>query len=241
MALIQLLILQFVAHLLADFSFQTEEKAKDKNKLGFKSKFLKWHFLFAFLFSWILSFQVNFFAGALSIAVLHYIIDGFKYKLNNNHKFGKYSFFIDQILHLLIITAVVLIYHKFYGIKFLVNIPNIKYLVIFTAYLFCIKPANILIKEIFRAFEIKILDQKITEKSELPNAGKLIGIVERWLVLTFIIINQFQAVGFLIAAKSILRFRESETSKTEYVLIGTMLSFGIAIFLGILINFGVGK
>jgi hypothetical protein len=41
----------------------------------------------------------------------------------------------------------------------------------------------------------------------------------------------------LIAAKSILRYGNNETLKTEYVLIGTMLSFGIAVIAGIIINF----
>ena len=56
------------------------------------------------------------------------------------------------------------------------------------------------------------------------------------LVLTFVLLNQFEVVGFLIAAKSILRYKSDETIKTEYVLIGTLLSFGIAIVLGIFIN-----
>jgi hypothetical protein len=88
-----------------------------------------------------------------------------------------------------------------------------------------------MIKEILNVFEIHFSDS-----IDLPNAGKLIGIIERFLVLTFILLNQFGAVGFLIAAKSILRFKPDETLKTEYVLIGTMLSFGIAIATGVLIN-----
>ena len=51
-----------------------------------------------------------------------------------------------------------------------------------------------------------------------------------------IVLGQFEAVGFLIAAKSILRFKDDNTIKSEYVLIGTMLSFEIAIALGISIN-----
>ena len=74
-----------------------------------------------------------------------------------------------------------------------------------------------------------------SQNNNLPNAGKLIGITERLLVLTFILFNQFEAVGFLIAAKSILRYKDDDTIKTEYVLIGTMLSFGIAVVLGIII------
>jgi hypothetical protein len=49
------------------------------------------------------------------------------------------------------------------------------------------------------------------------------------MVLVFVLIGQFSAVGFLIAAKSILRFKDGDLIKTEYVLIGTMLSFSIAI------------
>jgi hypothetical protein len=41
----QLLILQIIAHLLADFTFQSHEMAKDKLESGFKSKTLKWHIL----------------------------------------------------------------------------------------------------------------------------------------------------------------------------------------------------
>jgi hypothetical protein len=45
--------------------------------------------------------------------------------------------------------------------------------------------------------------------------------------------TQYEAVGFLIAAKSILRYEGKKTSKTEYVLIGSLLSFGIGIIIGI--------
>ena len=62
---------------------------------------------------------------------------------------------------------------------------------------------------------------------------KYIGILERVLIFVFILTNHFEAVGFLLAAKSIFRFgdlKEAQDLKlTEYVLIGTLLSFGIAI------------
>jgi len=46
--------------------------------------------------------------------------------------------------------------------------------------------------------------------------------------------GQYEAVGLIIAAKSILRFKGTQHS--EYVLVGTLLSFGIAVFTGILLN-----
>jgi hypothetical protein len=47
-------------------------------------------------------------------------------------------------------------------------------------------------------------------------------------------INQYEAIGFIVAAKSLLRFKDTDTAKTEYVLAGTFLSFGIAIICGVL-------
>ena len=59
MDFIQLLILQFIAHLLTDFFFQPDKKAKEKNDLGFKSKFLKWHILIAFGWCLHLFYSIN--------------------------------------------------------------------------------------------------------------------------------------------------------------------------------------
>ena len=74
----------------------------------------------------------------------------------------------------------------------------------------------------------------------LPNAGQWIGYIERILILTFVLVNSFEGVGFLLAAKSVFRFGELSKAKeirtTEYVLIGTFESFTIAIVPGIAIQ-----
>ena len=76
------------------------------------------------------------------------------------------------------------------------------------------------------------------KKSGLNNAGKWIGVLERILILTFIIVNEFSAIGFLLAAKSVFRFgdlkNDSEHKKTEYIIIGTLLSFVFGIATGLL-------
>lgn len=68
----------------------------------------------------------------------------------------------------------------------------------------------------------------------LANAGRAIGRLERFLIFIMILAGQYAAIGFLIAAKSILRFRDITTDSNrsssdprkepEYVLIGTLLS-----------------
>ncbi|MBT0608426.1 DUF3307 domain-containing protein [Aequorivita echinoideorum] len=226
------LLLQFLAHLCLDYFFQTDKLAQNKNSIGFKSNFLYWHALLCFGLSWLFSLQFDFLWGAAIIGATHFIIDGFKKNLCNSNLLGKYAFFIDQALHLLVLFIVAFFFDKFQGINPTVHISfNFKYLLIITAYLVCLKPANIFIKEVFSSTNIMV-----SSDNEMPNAGKVIGMLERILTLTFIIVSQYSAVGFLIAAKSILRYGNNETLKTEYVLIGTMLSFGIAVITGIIIN-----
>lgn len=233
MELKELLLLQFIAHLSLDYFFQTDNLAKQKNTIGFKSSFLYLHALACFALAWLFSLQLGFALAAGVIAVTHFLMDGFKRHLNNSKYFGRYSFFIDQAIHLIILTIVVVLFHKWHGINPSVDVSiNFKYLLIITGYLICLKPANIFIREVFKVTEIQV-----SSDNEMPNAGKVIGVLERILTLTLIIVSQYSAVGFLIAAKSILRYGNNETLKTEYVLIGTMLSFGIAVIAGIIINF----
>lgn len=228
----KLLLLQFLAHVLSDYTFQSDKKAKEKNAHGFQSPFLKWHILMVFVMSWTLSFQLWFWTGALVIAVTHWLIDGFKPLLSRWRLCQKYAFFIDQTMHLIIVLVIVLIYNVLCNKNINIEWLPLPYLGIVAAFILCTKPANIFIKEVILAFNISI-EKNDADNNDLPNAGKLIGILERWLILIFILYHQFEAVGFLIAAKSILRYREDAILKTEYVLIGSMLSYGIAIVLGI--------
>lgn len=68
----------------------------------------------------------------------------------------------------------------------------------------------------------------------LDNGGAMIGNLERALIFLLIFIEQPAGIGFLVAAKSILRFEEAKKQKlAEYVLIGTLLSFTLAIALAV--------
>ena len=72
----------------------------------------------------------------------------------------------------------------------------------------------------------------------LKSGGQYIGWLERSLVLVFVMIDQPTGIGFLIAAKSILRFGEikepSQRKVAEYIIIGTFMSFGWAVLIAAL-------
>jgi hypothetical protein len=65
----------------------------------------------------------------------------------------------------------------------------------------------------------------------LPDGGRIIGLLERGVIFLLIVARQYEAIGFLIAAKSILRFSTVSDNRavSEYVIIGTLASFGWAI------------
>ncbi|MCD4794266.1 MAG: DUF3307 domain-containing protein [Bacteroidales bacterium] len=235
MDLYKLLVLQLTAHFLSDYIFQSQNCSDEKENGSFKSKYLYKHIAVTFFISAFLSFQFTFILFSLIISALHFLLDGIKKYVLNIKCIRKYLFFFDQILHLSIIILVILLFDKFCDYSFIIEIPELRYLLYILACILILKPTNILIREIFKFYEIK-LDKLETEKDELPNAGKLIGITERILTLTLIILGQYAAIGFIMAAKSILRFKETQTQKAEYVLIGTMLSFGTAIMIGVFLK-----
>lgn len=224
----KLLILQLLAHLVSDFYLQTEKSCKSKADNAFKSRHLYIHALITFALAWLFSLSVGFWWAALLIASLHLIIDGLKSVCKNL----KGAFFYDQILHLAVIVVLVALFNNKGEISFPAWLPETKVLLWIMALVFCLRPANFIIQNIFKEAKIISIPDSGKEQS-LPNAGRVIGNVERMLTLVFVMLGQYEAIGFLLAAKSLLRFRETDTVKSEYVLVGTLLSFGIAILSGV--------
>jgi hypothetical protein len=79
----------------------------------------------------------------------------------------------------------------------------------------------------------------------MAGADMLVGRLERLLILVAILAGQPGVIGFLLVAKSILRFPEinaapRERHLTEYVIIGTLLSFSWGIFCGALTLGAIG-
>ncbi|MEF9478362.1 hypothetical protein OWR28_12305 [Chryseobacterium sp. 1B4] len=77
------------------------------------------------------------------------------------------------------------------------------------------------------------------QTESLSSAGKYIGILERLMVFTFIMVNHWEGVGFMVAAKSVFRFSDlrRQNRETNRICINcTLLSFGLAVLTGIIIK-----
>ncbi len=75
----------------------------------------------------------------------------------------------------------------------------------------------------------------------LRNAGRSIGHFERFLVTTLAVLDQFNAIAFVFAAKSIVRIKkvESEPRFAECYLAGTLASVSVGILIGLGIKAGL--
>ncbi|WP_346239507.1 DUF3307 domain-containing protein [Niabella insulamsoli] len=228
--MITLFLQLLLAHLIGDFAFQPTKWVKHKNEKKAASKYLYLHIaIHALLLFIILQFALKYWVGILAICITHYLIDiG---KLYGQVRFkGSYLFVIDQLLHMVVITVVAVLYTQpqFQGIAITNEFLLAACSVVFVTYV-----AAVLMRLIMNFWKLK----EDSPEDSLQQAGKYIGMIERLLIFLFVVLNQWSAIGFLIAAKSILRFSDLSRSKdrklTEYVIIGTLLSISIAIITGL--------
>jgi hypothetical protein len=233
---LELLLRLLAAHFAADFIFQPNYWVKEKAEKKISSKYLYYHTLIIFALTLLAAWNFSFLRAVLLITISHYLLDTGKSYLRKD---TPAIFIIDQALHILIIIICWMIFesqftHLVNEINFLFN--NTTFWMYVTAYLLMTMPASVFISK-FTSRWMKDID---TADDSLKDAGRWIGIIERILILTFIILNQLEAIGLLIAAKSVFRFGElknsGEQKKAEYILIGTLASFSVAVIAGIILS-----
>lgn len=223
-----------LAHLIGDFVLQSKSWVNEKEKLGFRSPKIYLHGFIHGVLVLLVLWNLSYWALALVIAIIHVVIDLMKQHFQKENSKSRW-FLIDQSLHLVSIFA----------LWFLFFYPNLSLTFIFENNLFWVYLTAIVFLTVACGIAIQLMLENWTSyinfsKAEsLPNAGKYIGILERLLVFTFVISGHWDAIGFLVAAKSVFRFGDLKDSGnrklTEYILIGTLLSFGIAIVTGMIV------
>ena len=223
---VELFLCLLLAHLVADFVFQTTASCKSKAEKHERSVHQYIHALIVFALAWMASWNVHFWWGALAIGIAHLCTDIWK-----SYRPEKVTWFaLDQVLHLGTLAIVAGLWTQGHSWRIPLGI-ELKYVAAAVAAMVCWKPANFFIKLMLKYFSVNMP----AENDSGFNAGALIGTIERWLILIFVCLQRYDALGLLIAAKSIIRFSEKDTAKTEYVLAGTLLSIFIAVVAGMLV------
>ena len=206
------------AHVMADFLLQPNWLVNRKGRFPFLLLHGLTHaaFVYAFYQAWAS------WALPLAILVTHMAIDFAKQRAAKD---TPKAFAWDQGIHILSLVGIgwlltdMCLIPPFAGFGY-------KLIICFAGFIGTVLGAGYFIGKVVDA----IKDQNNLQIDGLENGGALIGNLERALIFLLIFIGEPAGIGFLVAAKSILRFEEAKKQKlAEYVLIGTLLSFSLSI------------
>jgi hypothetical protein len=232
-----------LAHVLADFVFQPNHWVKHKEQQTYRSPYLYVHVILYYLLTMLmLGFESKDWIPALVVAISHGLIDTLKCILNRLwHRkssvdtpkihYPIYSFLIDQFLHLAILIVWAFGFETQEWSHWF-PLPANTWM-----WLLCMVLLTQVGSVLIRIMVARWIPQVPTPEWTLQNAGTYIGMLERLMVFAFIVTGHWEGIGFLIAAKSVLRYGDlkevHDRRLTEYVLIGTLLSFGWALAIGL--------
>lgn len=206
------------AHVLADFMLQTNWMVRNKSHPGV---FLL-HGALVLGSAQLVLGQIAA-PELLALAVVHVLIDAIK-------TYGGFrsftAFMLDQIAHLGTLVALASLAPHLWQSGHWAAHPNLLALMTLLS--------GLIIALLAGQYAVELLMRPHSQRIRnhgLRDGGRQIGLLERGLIFVFILTSHPIGVGFLIGAKSVLRFgtatRDQRTA--EYVIIGTLASFGWAI------------
>jgi len=246
-------ILLLLGHILGDFYFQTKGLAerKEKSKKWVLRHCLSYWGTMVLIVLPVISYEIIL---AVTVAsILHFVIDITKYtylsviakKNKLTQVIERNIFFVDQILHLLsliliayglVINDVVIKEWKVIADFFsAVGIDEVLILSWVLALLVIHKPANIAIQKLLMVYKPENKEDGMKKDN---NTGRFIGTIERIIMLIFLSIGQYSAIGLVLTAKSIARYDRISKEKdfAEYYLLGTLISTVTAIICVLIIS-----
>lgn len=228
--MIETLVALFFAHVLADYVFQTNKMVSRKGEI----LFLAYHGIVVLGTAVVATGSI---AGPVIIlAALHIITDWTK----TQFKDGIGGHLADQIIHLITLTAVAALAPGIWEGGIWASAPEFVTLgmLLIAGAIYVTRAGGFAVGILMAPYGPAF------SKDSLPGGGKMIGLLERGLIYVLVLAGLPIGIGFLVAAKSVLRFETAKEGdlaenrkRSEYVIIGTLASFGWAILVSLAILF----
>lgn len=244
---LQLLVCLGTAHVLGDFLFQSDRVAQGKRDLGV----LLMHALTVALLSYLLCSVWQSWLIPAAVFVSHAVVDAIKARVPRRDLI---SFLADQLAHGVTIMFIAFAAARpglsLFGVKALGSL-YLQALLLVAGLVLSLVAGGVLISLAVEPLlkELKPAAPESGSPRPEPNrgfkhGGRLIGQLERGLIFLFILTGQPASIGFLIAAKSVFRFGELKEHRNrmeaEYIIIGTMMSFGFGLLIAYLTRLLLG-
>lgn len=219
--------------MLADFILQPEQMVRGKSRLSVLSVHCGIFFIFCTLFL-IGDLNAAMLASLAGLSILHGLIDWSKTKaVSYLENFGWFLFLADQALHL---TAIALFAWYFdpasiETLKNQIGLANtsVELPLVLSLFVFIVIGGGFFTSAVCTGF---LRELPNNNNPGIAKAGRYIGVLERALVMAAVLSGKYEIIGFLLAAKSIVRYPEMKDHVhfAEYFLIGTLTSLSWAFF-----------
>jgi hypothetical protein len=245
---LKLFLTVLLAHLLGDFPFQTSKMAEGKRQ-GSRAYLVHGGIHFLVLTLCIALFgslevlgSVRYWMIAGLYVATHLGIDRVKQGLLSTKRFEDSAYVLvgDQALHLITVIGLVWLlirpsWSSVTGQFTWSTATGERVLQAAVVYVTVVFAGGYLIRYLTRNLTSRIEKPGETPE-EVRNAGMYIGWLERFLVVTAILVQSPSMVGLILTGKSIARFPELKERFAEYFLIGTLLSVGLAVLGGLVLT-----
>ena len=224
----RVIALLIAAHFVADFALQPDWLAQRKRKTGYLLVHALIHagLVYLVLQAW------AYWQIPVLVFLIHALIDAVKQRFPDTAG----AFVVDQAAHVAALLGIAWLLRAAAGVP---DFAGVGYSAMVAAggFVVTVQGAGYYIGK----FTKRLLEENGLQLDGLVGGGHRIGQLERALIFVFIFVGHPAGIGFLVAAKSILRFEEAKKQKlAEYVLIGTLLSFTLAIALASLTKWAMG-
>jgi hypothetical protein len=235
-----------LAHLLGDFLLQPKWLVENRAKRLWP---LLCHSFIHYVSAWtcLLIFTPTAFLSVYSQAVIvgyslaHLLIDKLKslWIAHKPRRDNWRTFLLDQLIHVAVLAITACLLARSSPVALFQGFhpsPSVKVQILEVAiiYIGVIFGGGYLIRYLTQSFATKGVAE---DSPQLENAGLYIGWIERFLLITAILMQSPALVGLILAGKSLARFPEFKEARfAEYFLIGTLLSVCISVLGGILLS-----
>jgi len=224
--MIETLIALFTAHVLADYVFQSNKMVQRKKE----PLYLIYHGTVVFGTAVLLTGTMG--APVVVLSLFHILTDWIKAQCKD----GIGPHLADQAVHLVALAAVAAYAPALWHTGIWAHAPD------FVPYMLLLASGAIFATRA-GGFAVGILMAPYGpefSKDSLKDGGKTIGMLERGLIYVLVLAGLPIGIGFLVAAKSVLRFETAKDGdiaenrkRSEYIIIGTLASFGWAILVSL--------
>ena len=203
-----------ICHTVGDFYLQSKTVAEKKEKLNRYMLFHAVVYTIPFVFLFLL---IRWNWSILLVLGSHLVIDILS--VYGKRTYSQYEipiFAADQLCHLTVLWFVAENVASDMGLEKEVLAVTLAVLVLF-------KPLSILISLVFQA----VFQDGQKENMRTVRTGKYIGYAERTVVFLLCCYGAISTIGFIIAAKTLVRYKDINEDKNHFqekYLIGTLLS-----------------